>query len=68
MAEEEKMERKPSRSRIRGMSLYAGSADYERRLSEDIPQTPETDADDETQGGDEYSAPRRSPGQPAAGS
>ncbi len=51
MAEEEKMERKPSGSRIRGMSLYATSADYERRMSEDIPQVPETDVVDETQVG-----------------
>ena len=48
MAEEEKMERKPSGSRIRSMSLYASSADYERRLSEDIPQAPETDVVEET--------------------
>jgi hypothetical protein len=52
MAEEEKIERKPSGPRNRGMSLYASSADYERRLSEDIPQPPETDVGDETQVGD----------------
>jgi hypothetical protein len=49
MAEEEKIDRKPSGSRIRGMSLYASSADYERRLSEDIPQAPETEVVEETQ-------------------
>jgi hypothetical protein len=49
MAEEEKMDRKPPASRIRGMSLYASSADYERRLSEDFPQGLEPDIVDETQ-------------------
>jgi hypothetical protein len=34
MAEADKLDRKPRESRIRGMSLYAISADYERRLSE----------------------------------
>jgi hypothetical protein len=49
MAEEDKIERKPSRSQISGMSLYASSADYERRLSEDIPQALEPAIVDETQ-------------------
>jgi hypothetical protein len=34
MTEEGKIEREPRESRIKGMSLYAISADYERRLSE----------------------------------
>ncbi len=38
MAEEDKIERMPSASLIKSMSLYAGSADYERRLSEDCVQ------------------------------
>lgn len=63
MAEEEKMERMPSGSRIQGMSLYATSADYERRLSEDIPQEPEPDIVDETRVGDPQGAPRKSPRQ-----
>ena len=42
MTEEAKMDRKPQGSPIKGsMSLYASSADYERRMSEDIPQAPE---------------------------
>jgi hypothetical protein len=49
MAEEDTIQRKPSGSRIKGMSLYASSADYERRLSEDIPQALEPDIVDETQ-------------------
>jgi hypothetical protein len=35
MAEENKIDRKIQMSPIRGMSLYASTADYERRLSED---------------------------------
>ena len=35
MAEQDKMDRRPPASRIKGMSLYASSADYERRLDED---------------------------------
>lgn len=35
MAEQEKMDRQPPAARIQVMSLYASSADYERRLEED---------------------------------
>jgi len=50
MTEEAKMDRKPQGSPIKGsMSLYASSADYERRLSEDLLQSPEPDIVDETQ-------------------
>jgi hypothetical protein len=38
MAQEEKIDRKPQASPIKGVSLYASSADYERRLSEDCGQ------------------------------
>jgi hypothetical protein len=38
MAQREEVERRPSGSRVRGMSLYASSADYERRVSEDCLQ------------------------------
>jgi hypothetical protein len=41
------IDRNPPRARIRGMSFYASSADYERRLSEDLGQAPEPDAADE---------------------
>lgn len=34
MAEQDKIERKPEGTRVKGMSLYASSADYERRCSE----------------------------------
>jgi hypothetical protein len=34
MAEEDKIDRRHRESRSKGMSLYADSADYERRLSE----------------------------------
>jgi hypothetical protein len=40
MAEQDKTERRSQASRI-SMSLYASSADYERRLSEDCVQEPE---------------------------
>jgi hypothetical protein len=48
MTEEDKVERKPSVWGIKGMSLYASSADYERRLSEDIPEVFALHAVDET--------------------
>ena len=35
MVEQDKMDRQPRVSRIKVMSLYASSADYERRLDED---------------------------------
>ncbi len=38
MTEQEKMDRQPPASRGKGMSLYASSADYERRLDEDSRQ------------------------------
>lgn len=34
MAEEGKTDRNSAGTRVKGMSLYAASADYERRLSE----------------------------------
>jgi hypothetical protein len=49
MAEEDTLERKPPSSRTKGMSLYASSADYERRLSEDLSVAPEPDILDGTQ-------------------
>jgi hypothetical protein len=48
MAEQDKMDRQPRASRIKGMSLYASSADYERRLNEDL-QVLEPEIVDETQ-------------------
>jgi hypothetical protein len=48
MAEEGKIDRKPQGSLIKSMSLYASSADYERRISEDCTQALEPDAVDET--------------------
>jgi len=36
MAKEDKIDRRHRESRSKGMSLYADSADYERRLSEVI--------------------------------
>jgi hypothetical protein len=48
MAEEGKIDRKPQGSLIKSMSLYASSADYERRISEDCTQGLEPDAVDET--------------------
>ena len=48
MAEEDKLDRKQPASRIKGMSLYASSADYERRLSEDCTQAFEPDVVEET--------------------
>jgi hypothetical protein len=55
MAPEDKIDRKPSasESRIKGMSLYASSADYERRLSEDCTQALEPDAIEDAQTDDE---------------
>jgi hypothetical protein len=50
MAEENKVERKTQMPPIKGMSLYASSADYERRLSEDCTQAPQLAAVDEPQG------------------
>ena len=38
MAEENKIEGKAQMLPVKGMSLYASSADYERRLSEDCTQ------------------------------
>ncbi len=56
MADENMKDRRPSgsgsRSRTKGISLYASTADYERRLSEDCTQPPEPDVSDETQAGD----------------
>ena len=49
MAEQDKMKRQPRASRIRGMSLYASSADYERRLNEDGLQVLEPEIADEIQ-------------------
>jgi|HubBroStandDraft_1064217.scaffolds.fasta_scaffold3750666_1 hypothetical protein len=46
MAEQGKTERRAQVSRII-MSLYASSADYERRLSEDCVQEPEPSVPDE---------------------
>ena len=53
MAEENKLERKPAGSRMGGMSLYASSADYERRLSEDLSRAAEPDILDETEAEDD---------------
>ena len=52
MTQEEKAERQPARQRSRGISLYASSADYERRMSEDIPRESDTEIADETQADD----------------
>ena len=49
MAEENKIDRKTQMSPIKGMSLYASSADYERRLSEDCTQAPPPRVVDEPQ-------------------
>lgn len=49
MTEELTIHHNPPGLRISGMSLYASSADYERRLSEDLQQAPEPDIVDETQ-------------------
>jgi len=49
MAEQDKMDRQAPASRIKGMSLYASSADYERRLNEDSLQVLEPEIVDETQ-------------------
>jgi hypothetical protein len=49
MAQEEKTDRKPPGSLTKGMSLYASSADYERRLSEDCAQALEADVVDQIQ-------------------
>lgn len=49
MAEEVKIDRKPQGSRIKSMSLYASSADYESRLSEDCTQALEPTIVDGTQ-------------------
>jgi hypothetical protein len=48
MAEQEKMDRQPPASRVKGMSLYASSADYEHRLDEDSQQVLEPEIVDET--------------------
>jgi hypothetical protein len=48
VAEQDKMERRPSASRIKSMSFYASSADYERRLDEDCPQVLEPEIVEET--------------------
>jgi hypothetical protein len=61
MAEQDEMDRKSPESRVKGMSLYASSADYERRLSEDFPQALEPDIADETQADFAEEAPRKSP-------
>jgi hypothetical protein len=47
MAEQDKLDREPPAPRIKSMSLYASSADYERRLSEDGLQVPEPEIVDE---------------------
>ena len=52
MAEQEKVDRRLQVSRI-NMSLYASSADYERRLSEDGVQKPEPVIADEPPADDE---------------
>jgi hypothetical protein len=51
MPEENYIDRKPEGSRI-SMSLYASSADYERRLSEDCVQALEPAVPDETAAND----------------
>jgi hypothetical protein len=43
MAEKNKIECTPPASLIKGMSVYASSADYERRLSEHCAQAPGPD-------------------------
>jgi hypothetical protein len=50
MAEENKIDRKTQIAPIKGMSLYASSADYERRLCEDCTQAPPPGVVDEPQG------------------
>lgn len=52
MTEENEMDRKRPGSPIKGMSLYASSADYERRLSEDLLQAPEPNMVDESEADD----------------
>jgi hypothetical protein len=49
MAEENKIDGKIQMSPIQGMSLYASTADYERRLSEDYTQAPEPGAVEQSQ-------------------
>jgi hypothetical protein len=51
MADQDKTERRSRTSRI-SMSLYASSADYERRLSEDCVQEPEPRVPAETRADD----------------
>ncbi len=46
MTEDQLIDPKVPGLRINRMSLYAASADYERRLSEDVPRAPEPDIDD----------------------
>jgi hypothetical protein len=48
MTDDDQMDRKPPAPRMKIMSLYASSADYERRLSEDCTQAFEPDIVDET--------------------
>jgi hypothetical protein len=54
MPQEDQIDRKlpASRPQIKRMSLYASSADYERRLSEDCTQAPNLDVVDETHADD----------------
>ena len=47
MAEQDKMDRESPTARIKCMSLYASSADYERRLNEDNRQVLEPEIVDE---------------------
>jgi hypothetical protein len=58
MAEQGKTERRSQVSRII-MSLYASSADYERRLSEDCVQEPEPSVPDEPPAEDPLGASAR---------
>jgi hypothetical protein len=62
MTEQDKMDRQPPAARVKGMSLYASSADYERRLSEDGLQVPEPEIFDETQVDDARRDQRSGPG------
>jgi hypothetical protein len=50
MAEENKIDRKIQMPPIKAMSLYASSADYERRLSEDCTQAPPPSVVDDPHG------------------
>ena len=54
MPQEDRIDRKlpELRPRIKGMSLYANSADYERRLSEDCTLALNLDVVDETHADD----------------